>query len=166
MIMRGAEDDARFPSMKSIKRCGVIFLAQLMLAAIAFADDAAMKQSALEFQSARFKAMIEEDIESLEDYLADDLTYTHTTGRTESKSDFLSTIESREIDYISVVPRNVEVRIYGDLAVMTGLAEIHGALRDKEVSFTMRFLDVSRRADDSWQLVAWQSVRIPEDNND
>lgn len=121
------------------------------------------KQSVLGFQSARLKAMIDADIDALERYLADDLTYSHSTGRTETKSEFLSTIESITIDYISVTPRDVEVRIYGDVAVITGLSRMQGAVGDRPVSFTIRFLDVSKRVGDSWQLVAWQSVRLSED---
>lgn len=148
--------------MRSMVALAVIFLPQILFVEHAFSNDAATAQSALEFQSARFKAMVEEDMESLEQFLADDLTYSHTTGWTESKSEFLSTVESRKIDYLSMTPDDVEVRVYGDVAVMTGLSRMQGAVGDRKVSFTIRFLDVSRRVGDSWQLVAWQSVKIPE----
>jgi ketosteroid isomerase-like protein len=128
-------------------------------------DQESAEQSALEFQSARLKAMIDADIDTLERYLADDLTYSHTTGWTETKSEFLSTVESQAIDYVSVTPRDIEVRIYGDIAVITGLSRMQGAVGNRSVSFTIRFLDVSRRVGDSWQLVAWQSVKFAEDED-
>jgi ketosteroid isomerase-like protein len=149
--------------MKSMVAFAVIFLPQIVFAERAFSDDVSVEQSALEFQSARFNAMVEEDMEALERFLADDLTYSHTTGWTETKSEFLSTVESRKIDYVSMSPEDLEVRVYGDVAVMTGLSKMQGAVGDRKVSFTIRFLDVSRRVGDSWQLVAWQSVRMPED---
>jgi ketosteroid isomerase-like protein len=136
-----------------------------MLGQTAIADESSVEQSALAFQSARFKAMVEADIETLDAYLADDLTYSHTTGWMETKVEFLSTVKSAKINYMSVTPRDVEVRIYGDVAVMTGLSDMQGAVGDREVSFTIRFLDVSRRVGDSWQLVAWQSVRMPDDED-
>jgi pimeloyl-ACP methyl ester carboxylesterase/ketosteroid isomerase-like protein len=120
-------------------------------------------QSALQFQSARFTAMVEEDLDALEVFLADDLTYSHTTGWTETKAEFLATVASRKIDYIAMSPKDVAVRVYGDIAVMTGLSKMEGAVGDRNVSFTIRFLDVSRRVGDAWQLVAWQSVRMPEE---
>ena len=149
--------------MRSTIVCAVILLAHFVIAQEAVSDDAGTEQSALEFQSARFKAMIEEDMETLADFLADDLTYSHTTGWTETKSEFLSTVESRSIDYMAIAPSEVEVRIYGDVAVLTGLSKMQGAVGDRELSFTIRFLDVSRRVGSSWQLVAWQSVRLPEE---
>lgn len=149
--------------MKSVVGCAVILVTQYLLMQCALASDVSVEKSALDFQSARFTAMIDVDMERLEAFLADDLTYAHTNGWSETKSEFMSTVESGTINYMSVTPRDVEVRIYGDVAVMTGLAEMQGALGDRAVSFTIRFLDVSRRVGDSWQLVAWQSVRLPED---
>ncbi len=151
--------------MKLIVSCTSVLLAQLIFLQGVHADGAANEQSALEFQSARFQAMVDADVASLEEFLADELTYAHTTGWTESKTEFLATVGSGRLDYISVTPRDVRVRMYGDVAVMTGLARMRGALGDRPVEFTIRFLDVSRRAGDSWQLVAWQSVRMPEDEN-
>ena len=148
--------------MKSILGFFVIFAAQIIVGCAAVADDATVEQSALEFQLSRFKAMVDADIGLLETYLADDLTYSHTTGWTETKSEFLRTVESGKIDYLAVEPRDVLVRIYGEVAVMTGLSEMQGAVDGRTVSFTIRFLDVSRRVGDAWQLVAWQSVRMPD----
>jgi hypothetical protein len=150
--------------MNSRHAIAAVLLAVVALAQAARADDHSVARSALEFQTARFQAMIDEDMESLEQFLADDLTYSHTTGWTETKSEFLTTVESGKIDYVSVTPRDVEVRVYHSVAVITGLADMRGAVDDRELSFTIRFLDVSRRVDGAWQLVAWQSVRIPENN--
>lgn len=136
--------------MKKIIGCAAILMAQFMLLQATVAEATSAEQGALEFQSARFRAMIDVDTDSLEKFLSDDLTYSHTTGWTETKSEFLSTVESGKIDYVSVTPRDVEVRIYGDIAVMTGLSDMRGAVGDRAVSFTIRFLDVSRRAGDSW----------------
>ena len=151
--------------MKSIVAYAVVFMAQCILMPNAIADGVSIEQSALDFQSARFTAMIDADMGSLEAFLADDLTYTHTTGWIETKSGFLSTVESGKIDYMSITPTDVDVRVYGNVAVITGLAGLQGAVDDRTVSFTIRFLDVSRRVGDSWQLVAWQSVRLPEDED-
>lgn len=151
--------------MKSILGCVAMLTALFMFNHAAIADDKPVELSALEFQSSRFKAMIDADIETLAGFLADDLTYAHTTGWTETKSGFLATVESGKINYMGVTPRDVAVRVYGDIAVITGLAAMQGKVDDRELNFTIRFLDVSRRVGDSWQLIAWQSVRIPEEEN-
>ena len=143
--------------------CSVIFIAQFVFMQYATADDVSTEQSAMEFQSKRFAAMVAVDIDSLQQFLAEDLSYAHTTGWVETKQGFLSTVASEVIDYQSVIPRDVQVRIYGDIAVITGLSEMKLAVRGEPVNLTIRFLDVSRRVGQSWQLVAWQSVRLTED---
>lgn len=140
----------------------IVLMAHFAFMQAAVSDDTTIEQRVLEFQSARFKAMVDEDVELLGRFLTDDLTYAHTTGITETKTEFLSTIASGRIDYIAIVPSEVVVRVYGDVAVLTGLARLRGAVGDREVDFTLRFLDVSRRVGDNWQLAAWQSVRVPE----
>ena len=146
--------------MKSSIYCATILLVQFVLAQNATADVAAIEQSALDFQLARFTAMVDADMESLEEFLADELVYTHSTGRTESRSEFLSSIGSGKVDYVSLTRESVEVRIYGEIALMTGEARLQGMAGDRSVNVTLRFMDVSRRVGDSWQLVAWQSLTL------
>lgn len=137
--------------------------AQFLFVPTAPAEFGPDQQSALDAQAARLKATIDADIETLETYLADDLTYSHNTGWVETKSEYLATVESETLDYVSATPRDVEVRVYGDIAVLTGLADMSGLLRGEPVALTIRFLEVSRRVGDSWQLTAWQSVRFIDD---
>ncbi|WP_345275985.1 nuclear transport factor 2 family protein [Litoribaculum gwangyangense] len=108
----------------------------------------------LEAQSTRITAMINADIEKLNNILDDDLTYSHTTGWTETKSGYLETIKSGRINYEKFIPRNVEVRIYGEIAVLTGKVDVNLGRTD----FTIRFLEVQRKMDGIWKLTAWQSV--------
>lgn len=138
-------------------------LSRTRLSEDSLAAYAADQQSALESQAARLRATIEEDIDALATYLSDDLTYSHNTGWIETKAEYLATVESKTLDYVSAVPRDVEVRIYGDIAVLTGLADMTGLIRGEPVELTIRFLEVSRRTGESWQLTAWQSVRFSSD---
>ena len=69
--------------------------------------------------------MIDADLDKLNDLLTDDLTYAHTTGWTETKTGYLETIKSGRINYISFVPKDVEIRIYGETAVLTGKVDVN-----------------------------------------
>lgn len=148
---------------KTFFALAVALAAQFLFVPTAPAEFGPDQQSALDAQAARLNATIDADIETLETYLADDLTYSHNTGWVETKSEYLATVESETLDYVSATPRDVEVRIYGDIAVLTGLADMSGLLRGEPVALTIRFLEVSRRVGDSWQLTAWQSVRFIDD---
>ena len=140
--------------MKSFKLL-VIFLFACCQFAVAQNEELVdRQQEVLQAQSARISAMINADVEKLKELLDEDLTYSHTTGCTETKSGYLETIQSKRIDYLQFSPRDVEVRIYGSTAVLTGLVDVNLGRTD----FTIRFLEVQRRVDGQWKLTAWQSV--------
>ena len=48
----------------------------------------------LALETARIKAMCDLDIDQLKEILSDDLTYTHSTARQETKSEFISALTS------------------------------------------------------------------------
>lgn len=150
-------------STRAARAWGAALVAHLLCASLALAELDADQQGALDAQAARLKATVDADIRTLETYLADDLTYSHNTGWVETKAEYLATVESETLDYLSATPRAVEVRIYGDIAVLTGLADMTGLIRGEPVALTIRFLEVSRRVDGAWQLTAWQSVRYSAD---
>lgn len=144
-----------------IFRLSSLFLAAVFSVALTGVADASdLKQEVITYQDARFRAMIEEDVEKLAKLLADDLHYSHTRGRVESKAEFLATIETKEIDYIAAKRQDVEVRLFGNTAVLTGLSDMTLIWRGEQQEFTIRFLEVAHKVDSDWQLVAWQSVRF------
>lgn len=149
--------------MRATTVCVAILVALFSLLSAACAQHGTAEQSVLESRAARLQATIDADIETLSDYLADELTYSHASGWTETKSEYLTTVGGGTIDYVSVKPRDLAVRLYGDMAVVTGLSDMEGKLNGEPVGFTIRFLEVSRRIDDVWQLVAYQSVRFAAD---
>ncbi len=140
--------------MKSLKIVGLLLCIFCQITNAQNAKFNVAEQEVLNAQSARISAMIEADIEKLNVLLAEDLTYAHTTGWAETKSGFLETVQSKRIDYLSFVPRDVEVRIFENTAVLTGLVDANLGRTD----FTIRFLEIQRQVDGMWQLVAWQSV--------
>ncbi len=70
----------------------------------------------------RIEAMTKGDVQALEEILADDLIYTHTTARIDTKSSFIEAISSGRSNYRSVEREDVQVRQFGDSAVVTGHA--------------------------------------------
>ena len=109
-------------------------------------------------ENRRIEAMIKGDIQALEEILADDLIYTHTTARLDTKTSFIEAISSGRSNYRSVEREDVKVRQFGDTAVVTGHAKFHVG----DNKFEARFLDVYAKRDGVWQMVAWQSTKLPE----
>ena len=122
----------------------------------------AAEREVLQVQASRFQAMTDVNLEELNALLADELTYTHTTGQSETKAEFLAALQSQRIRYESIRPKNVQVRIYSDTAFVTGISAMRVRAGERRASFSIRFIEVYHKKDGNWQLVAWQSTRLPE----
>ena len=106
--------------------------------------------------------MTNQDVHALEEILADDLSYTHSTGRLESKAEFISSLTSGRTKYKSIERDDIKVRHYGDTAVVTGSAKFYVNANDQDIKFQVRFTDVYAKRDDVWRMVAWQSTKLPD----
>jgi len=106
----------------------------------------------------RIEAMVKGDVKALEEILADDLVYTHTTARLDTKASFIDAVKTGRSNYKSVEREDVKVRQFGDTAVVTGHAKFHVG----DNKFEARYTDVYVKRNGAWQMVAWQSTRIPD----
>ena len=111
-----------------------------------------------QLERTRFEAMVRADTATLRQILSTDLTYTHTTGQTETKEEFLRTVATGRIDYVAIQPESLDVRLYAQTAVVTGRSRMHVG----QQQFSIQFLDVYRMVRNSWELVAWQATRLPD----
>lgn len=73
----------------------------------------------LEAERLRRVALVEENHQQVERLFADDLVYVHTTGLIHNKADYLAYARD-VVRYVDVQRDQLEVRLYGDTAVMTG----------------------------------------------
>ena len=113
-------------------------------------------------ENRRIEAMIKQDTQALDEILADDLSYTHSTARVETKAEFISSLSSGRTKYQSIERDDVKVRQYGNTAVVTGRAKFHVNANGQDIKFQVRFTDVYAKRDDVWRMVAWQSTKLPD----
>ena len=120
------------------------------------------EDSVLHMQKVRFGAMISGNKSTLENVLADELSYTHPTGKNEAKAEFITAITSHAVTYEAIEPEEVKARIYRGIAVVTGWARFKVKTGNDRLSFRVRFTEVVEYRGGRYQLVAWQSTRLPE----
>ena len=112
----------------------------------------------LALENRRIEAMLKGDVRVLDEILADDLIYTHTTARLDTKASFIDAVKTGKSVYNSLELQFGEVRDLGDTAVVTG----HGKFHVGSNKFELKFTDVYAKRNGAWQMVAWQSTRIPD----
>ena len=119
-------------------------------------------QLVIDLDKKRMDAMARKDLAALDALIAEDLVYTHSTARLDTKQSLLGAMESGATVYTSVVPSDVAAQDLGNTVVLTGSARIGVMSQGRPNSFAVRFTDVWSNKAGKWQMVAWQSTRLPE----
>jgi hypothetical protein len=121
-------------------------------------DNAAL---VIELDKERMEAMAQGDVLKLSNMLCDNLVYTHSTSRLDTKQSLVSDIASGVTVYNSVVPSEVNAQDLGDAVVLTGVAQMSVTRNGNLNAFAARFSDVYQNQNGTWRMVAWQSTKIP-----
>lgn len=122
-------------------------------------------EEVLQVEDQRVRALLDGDTAALENLLADDLTYTHSSGQMDTKREFINKIQFGELKYESLAHEEVGARVFGNVAVLTGRSSVKVSsprTPGEARSVRIRFTNVYARENNRWRQVAWQSTRIPE----
>ncbi len=106
--------------------------------------------------------MIHADSSTLARVLADDLTYTHTNGRVDTKAQLIASLVSGRLKYEAISYEQAHLRNFGAAAVNTGLVAMEVKAGEQRLRFQARFTSVYVKQGEHWQMAAWQSTRLPE----
>ncbi len=121
----------------------------------------AVGSSVTSVHEARFRLMVQNDLAALAPLLADDLVYIHSDATVESKQQFLDRLRGGGIRYNGIDPSETKVRTAGAVAIITGRAKMSVTMGGADRQLDMRYTSVYRRARGRWQLISWQSTRLP-----
>jgi ketosteroid isomerase-like protein len=116
----------------------------------------------IELDRQRMQAMARKDVDTLNKLLADELIYCHSSARLDTKQSLIGAMQSGATVYTGVEPSEVKAQDCGDAVVLTGIARINVLSSGKPNAFSVRFTDVYARRGGQWQMVTWQSTRLPE----
>lgn len=119
-------------------------------------------QKVIDLDRQRMEAMAKKDLSKLNELIADDLIYTHSSARLDTKQSLIGNMESGSTVYTLVVPSDVKAQDLGDTVVLTGSCKISVMSGGKPNSFGVRFTDVWANKSGRWQMVTWQSTRTPD----
>jgi hypothetical protein len=138
-----------------------IFVYSLLVASADAQTDTAAARQVLATEDQRFAAMLRGDSTALRSLVADELTYTHTDGEHQLKADFLRTVGSGAIRYEAIAPDHRTVRVVGEGGIVGGESAMRVGPPGQIRAFRIRYLAVYVHRSGTWQLLAWQSTRLP-----
>lgn len=109
-------------------------------------------------------AVVKKDYQILERVLADDLTYTHSDGRLDTKKNFVEALRSGKQTYDAAEHQSLDVRLLGkDVAVVRARLRMTAAAAGQAATpATFSILRVYQLRNGRWQLMAHQSARLAQ----
>ena len=141
------------------------FVAAGVLAALAAAGPARAagpEDTVLAAQDKRAALTIAADIAALGAMMTDDLTYTHSSANVDSKASFLEAIGSGKSRYKAIAFEDRKVRLYGDVAVVSGTCRVQVTSDGRELDLKLRFTELYAKQQGAWKMALWQSTRVPD----
>ena len=109
-------------------------------------------------ETARGQALLHADTAALSRLVADEFVEISRLGQLRSKADNMRDIASGDLKLTAVKYDSVAVRIYGDVAVLRGIADNAGTFHGFPFSGKIRYSRIFVRRDGRWQAVAMQQT--------
>jgi uncharacterized protein (TIGR02246 family) len=119
-------------------------------------------QQILTLHEAGDKALMSADVAVLAQIFADDYVQYNESGKAFTKQDILESLRSSAIRYPSIVSTGRKIRVFGDTAVVHGSESDEVEAGGKRFAVRYVYLDVLRKCDGEWKLVASQLARPVE----
>ena len=117
--------------------------------------DAKIEQELRKLVQSWDEAFVKADTATLDRLLAKEFSFVGGL----KKVDYLASFKSRPNDAVaSAVSTDIEVQVYGDTAILTGLDTITGKNKGESYTSKWLYLDVWVRRDDRWQCVKTYSA--------
>jgi ketosteroid isomerase-like protein len=108
----------------------------------------------------RSAAMIAADCPVLSKLFADDLVWIHSSARADTKASFLQALAAGGTRYLEITSSDEKFRVYGDFAVITGLADMHAVVNGSEKQLRNRYTSIWHRRNGAWKMIMWQSTAV------
>ena len=112
-------------------------------------------------ETARAQALLKADTTALSRLVADEFIEVSRFGQLRTKADNIREIGSGDLKLTSVKYDSVTVRLYGNVAILRGIADNTGMFHGFPFAGKLRYTRVFVRRDGRWQAVAMQHTMLP-----
>ena len=119
-----------------------------------------MQEALLLFEQEFTQAVAANDAAAIGRFIADDWVIVDADGSVIDGSRFISVIESGALIHESMESVDVEVRVHGDTAVVTGITTSKGQFMGQGFATRERATDVLARLNGGWICVFSQLTRV------
>jgi hypothetical protein len=131
----------------------------ILLSGFAATAQSKQEQAVLQLSHAKFKWIVQKQIDSLKFVLDERLSYIHSNGWMQTKNELIADLMSGKLTYESIEVVKDSIRIYTKSAVVTGrgkfVATMNGTTNTYDLTYTETYVLQKRE----WKLVSRHASR-------
>lgn len=124
-------------------------------------DTTPHKASLLEAEEARRQAMLDSNTQKLSLLMADSMTYTHSSGITDSKQAYLQLLSSGTVTYETIAFDDLKIQLIGAVGMVTGTMKATLMRAGTRKQIATAYLAVWEHVGGDWLLHAVQATALP-----
>lgn len=133
-----------------------LLLPLFMMGQEGIADEALVQKKVTEL----YTAMVDRNKDTLEELTAEDLSYGHSSGRIENKSEYVDAVVNGSFDFLSIDAKNQTIAFAGTNAIVRHIFETKALDDGDEVHIEIGALLVFQNQDGDWKLLARQAYKL------
>lgn len=153
-------------TMRMIATLTLVLVASVGSLGVAQSVRAQSRRSQVEEELRRLNAAVSEmqvrkDVAAATRLLADDYVFLQADGQVSNKAQNIAGLGDPAFVCESLTTDGVEVRVFGDVGVITGRAHFRAKFKGQEVDDELLYTDVWVKRQGRWQNVVSQATRRP-----
>ncbi len=107
-----------------------------------------------------YTAMVNKEKAVLQNLTSDKLTYGHSSGTLEDKSQFIEAVMNGSFDYISINPEDQKIIISGNVALVRHIFVTNALNEGKPTNVRIGNLMTFQKLNEEWKLLARQAYKL------
>jgi ketosteroid isomerase-like protein len=107
-------------------------------------------------------AMISKDKSTLEKLTMDELSFGHSTGVVENKSEFVQNVLSGPTTFYKIDISNQSINTADNIAIVRNISTINGSTKGQPLDIKIGVLMIWKKQGGNWKLLARQGFKLPE----
>ena len=107
------------------------------------------------------KAIVRKDRAAIEENMTQDFRQIDGRGNIEARHSFVEGLMDPELEIDPYAVEEFQVRLYGDVALLSGRTKMTGRYEGKPFQSHYRYIDIYVRGSQGWKIVSVQISKLP-----
>ncbi len=107
-----------------------------------------------------YRAMVDKDGKTLENLTAKDLTYGHSSGKIEDKTQYIDAVLNGSFEFSSIVPDEQNIHIFGKTGIVRHIFVAEGTNDGKPADVRIGIMMTYQKQGGKWKLLARQAYKL------